>query len=194
MSTPTLEHTGFVYGMPEKDYHAHPALGSTSLKLLSDPDLSLAEAKYQMEHDEHKEVYEVGTLGHALILEGSYDHLIHRVEGVEKYLTKDAKAQRDWALNEGLIPINDSEVESKLQLVHDIRDSVMAHPIAKDLLQAGQPEVLLLVVGADLGVQAPLLLVEEHVVELGLRLQGLEGRLVGVGGLALAVGLLEQRL
>lgn len=141
MSTPTLETTGFIYDMPEKDYHAHEALGSTSLKLLSDPDLSLAEAKYQMENNEHKEVYEVGTLGHGLILEGSYDHLIHRVEGEDAYRTKTAKAAKDWALNEGLIPINDSEVESKLGLVHKIRDSVMAHPIASQLLQDGQPEV-----------------------------------------------------
>lgn len=140
MSAPTLENTGFVYDLAENEYHAHPALGSTSIKLLSDPDLSLAEAKYQMENNEHKEAYEVGTLGHALILEGSYDHVIHRVHE-DSYRKKVAQEAKDWALNEGLIPINDSEVESKLSLVQKIRDSVMDHPIASQLLQDGQPEV-----------------------------------------------------
>lgn len=141
MSTPTLETTGFVYDLDEKKYHAHEALGSTSIKLLSDPDLSLAEARYQMDNHEDKEAYEVGTLGHALVLEGSYDHLIHRLEGVKAYRTNEAKAARDWALNEGLIPINDSEADSKLSLVEKIRDSVMAHPLASQLLQDGSPEV-----------------------------------------------------
>lgn len=129
-----------IYDMPEKEYHAHPALGSTSIRLLGDPELSLADVKYKMENSEQKEAYDVGTLAHALILEGNLDHLIKLVP-FDSYRSNAAKQARDDALNDGLIPINESEEESKLGAVYRMRDAVMAHPIAKELFTGHQPEV-----------------------------------------------------
>lgn len=140
MSTPTLEHAGFIYDLPSKEYFGSDALGSTSVKTLSDPDLSLADVKYQLEHDEDKPAYDIGTLGHALILEGSLDHLVVEVP-FDSYRTKAAREARDEAYNAGLIPVNESEVETILAPLQKIRDSVMTHPIAGELLQDGQPEV-----------------------------------------------------
>lgn len=132
--------TQIIYDMPEKEYHAHHALGSTSIRLLSDPYLSLADVKYQMDNSEQKEAYDVGTLAHALILEGSLDHLIKFVPHKD-YRTKAAKAAKDDALNEGLIPINESEEYSKLGAVYRMRDEVMKHPIAAELFTGHQSEV-----------------------------------------------------
>lgn len=128
--------------MPAKEYFAHPGFGSTSIRTLSDPDISLAEVEYLLSHDEHKPEYDVGTLAHALILEGSLDHLVHRVDAKD-WRTKAAKEERDQAYNNDMIPINNSEADSILAPVEAMRDAVMAHPIAKDLLTGHVPEVSL---------------------------------------------------
>lgn len=128
--------------MPAKEYFAHPGFGSTSIRTLSDPDISLAEVEYLLGHDEHKPEYDVGTLAHALILEGSLDHLVHRVDAKD-WRTKAAKEERDQAYNNDMIPINNSEADSILAPVEAMRDAVMAHPIAKDLLTGHVPEVSL---------------------------------------------------
>src|SRR5699024_800889 len=91
---------------------------------------------------EHKPEYDVGTLAHALILEGSLDHLVHRVDAKD-WRTKAAKEERDQAYNNDMIPINNSEADSILAPVEAMRDAVMAHPIAKDLLTGHVPEVSL---------------------------------------------------
>lgn len=132
--------TGLVWDLPAEQYFANPALGSTSIKTLSDPDISMAEAQYLLSHNEHKPAYDVGTLAHALILEGSLDHLVQRVE-YDNYYKKEAKAARDAAYADGLIPINNSEVDSVLAPVEAMREAVMAHPIARELFTSHEPEV-----------------------------------------------------
>lgn len=134
--------TQIVYDMPAEDYFAHPAFGSTSIRHLSDPEVSLAEVKHLLEHDEHKKEYDVGTLAHALILEGSLDHLVVEVP-FDTYHSKDAKEMRDAAYAAGLVPLKTPELESILAPVEAMCDSVMAHPIAKDLLTGHAPEVSL---------------------------------------------------
>src|SRR5690625_4119861 len=99
--------------MPAEDYFANPAFGSTSIKLLSDPDISLAEVKYLLEHDEHKKEYDVGTLAHALILEGTLDHLVAPLPFPD-YRTKAAREARDLAYSAGMIPVNESEQETMM--------------------------------------------------------------------------------
>ena len=136
----TIETRNLVYGMPAPEYHAAEGLGSTSIKTLSDPDISLAEAHHMMHTDDQKDEYDVGTLGHGLILEGSLDHLVKRIK-VDAYRTDKAKAARDQARNEGLIPINDSQEKTILEPVRRIRDAVMAHPVAGPLLTGHQAEV-----------------------------------------------------
>lgn len=131
-----------IHDMPAEDYFANPAFGSTSIRHLSDPEISLQEVKYLLEHDEHKEAYDVGTLAHALILEGSMDHLIVEVDA-DDYRTKAAREARDAAYAENKIPVNNSEWETMLKPIHGMQAAVYHHDIAQDLLTDHQPEVSL---------------------------------------------------
>lgn len=132
--------SGLIYDMPAPEYHATKALGSTNIKTLADPDISMFEARRMLTHNEHKAVYDMGTLGHGLILEGTYDNLIRRIDA-DSYRTKDAREERDAAYADGLIPVNDSEVETMLDPLEKIRDAVMNHSIAGQLLTGHKPEV-----------------------------------------------------
>lgn len=132
-----------LYDLPAHEYHAMEGLGSTSIKTLADPEISLHEARYLLDHNEHKVEYDVGTLAHALILEGSLDDLVVRVHA-DSWRTKAAKEARDEAYAAGLIPVNDAEVESILDPVERMRDAVMSDPIAAPLLTGHLPEVSIL--------------------------------------------------
>lgn len=120
--------------MSNDAYHAHPALGSTSLKTLATD--SPARWLYEQENPERKSAFDVGNLAHALILEGDLDRLVRRVH-FKNYLKKDAQHERDMAYNDGLIPINDTEVETKLGAVYAMRDAVMEHETASQIVAEG---------------------------------------------------------
>lgn len=126
--------------MPAEDYFANPAFGSTSIRYLSDPEISLQEVKHLLEHDEHKKEYDVGTLAHALILEGSLDHLVVEVDAKD-YRTNKAREARDAAYAQNKIPVNNTERDTMLAPVEAMRDAVLDHPIANDLLTGHDPEV-----------------------------------------------------
>lgn len=129
-----------IYDLDETEYHAHEALGSTSIKTLSDTGISMAEVKVMLNSNEHKRTFDVGSLAHALILEGSLDRLVERVD-VDAWRTSDAKQAKAAAYASGKIPINNSEVESILQPVERMADSVMNHQLASSLLTDFSPEV-----------------------------------------------------
>ena len=131
-----------VYDMPASDYFADNALGSTSIKTLSDPELSLSDVYYQLHNNVHKAEYDVGTLGHALILENSIEDVITLVP-YDSYRTKAAREARDEAYKNGLIPVNESEATTMLDPLYAIRDEVLGHPIAGPLLTGGHAEVSL---------------------------------------------------
>ena len=142
-----------VYDMPAEDYFANPAFGSTSIKLLSDPDISLAEVKHLLGHDEHKKEYDVGTLAHALILEGTLDHLVAPLPFPD-YRTKAAREARDLAYSAGMIPVNESEQETMMGPIEAMRDAVFDHPIAAELFTCHQPEVSLFWEQGGVGMKA----------------------------------------
>lgn len=129
-----------IYDLDETAYHAHEALGSTSIKTLSDTNISMAEVKVLLNSNEHKRVFDTGSLAHALILEGSLDRLVERVD-VDAWRTNDAKESKAKAYAAGKIPINNSEVESILAPVERMADSVMSHRLASSLLTDFKPEV-----------------------------------------------------
>jgi len=87
---------------------------------------------YIDEPQEPKEEFDVGKLFHALVLEGSLDRLVKRVDA-DDYRTKAAREERDKAIREGLIPINNTEVDTKLGVVFEMHEAIMAHPIAGPL-------------------------------------------------------------
>ena len=129
-----------VYDMPSDEYHASKALGSTSITALADPELSLSDVYYRLHNREQKPEYDVGTLGHALILENSIEDVITLVP-YDSYRTKAAREARDEAYKNGLIPVNESEATTMLDPLYAIRDEVMNHPIAGPLLTGGHAEV-----------------------------------------------------
>nr|MDQ5861771.1 PD-(D/E)XK nuclease-like domain-containing protein [Actinomycetota bacterium] len=114
---------GIYEGVNSDDYHADPALGSTSLKTLASR--TPAHWKWESEHPVHKDIYDLGTVTHSLILEGDES-------GVE-VIDVDDKRGNKWtipaaaAVNNGKIPLKRSEWE----MVKAMRDSVMAHPLAR---------------------------------------------------------------
>lgn len=117
--------------MSNKEYHAHPALGSTSLKTLATD--APARWLYEQENPERKDAYDLGNLAHALILEGNLDRLVRRVD-YDNYRSDAARHERDMAYNDGLIPINNSEVDKKLGAVYEMRNAVMEHEVASQML------------------------------------------------------------
>lgn len=59
---------GIYEGISSADYHADPALGSTSLKTLATR--TPAHWRWESAHPVHKDIYDLGTVTHSLILEG----------------------------------------------------------------------------------------------------------------------------
>lgn len=114
------------------DYHADPALGSTSLKTLALR--TPAHYKWESEHPVHKDVYDIGTLTHSLILE--QDKAKHKVIEVDdkrgnKWSIPAAEARED-----GLIPVTPKEWAD----IEGMHDSVMAHPLARNAFTGHRAE------------------------------------------------------
>lgn len=130
MTTET-QHIEHITDMSNADYHAHPALGSTSLKTLATD--SPARWVYEQENKEQKDAFDIGNLAHALILEGDLDRLVRRVD-YDDYRKAAARQERDMAINDGLIPINNTEVETKLGPVYEMRNAVMEHETASQMI------------------------------------------------------------
>lgn len=115
-----------------EDYHSDPALGSTSLKTLATR--TPAHWKWESEHPVHKDAYDIGTLAHSLILEG--DESKHRVIDVDDKRGNKWTIPANEAREEGLIPLTPKEWAS----IVGMRDSVMAHPDARQLFTGHRAE------------------------------------------------------
>jgi len=129
----SMYHARGVYAdISNTDYHKDPALGSTSLKTLA----ARTPAHYQHEkaHPKSSDAFDLGTVAHSLILEGDESgvKVIEVTEKKGKVWTEPADAARA----EGRIPLKTSEWEQ----VKAMRDSVMAHPIARDYLTGHRAE------------------------------------------------------
>lgn len=128
----TITEPGIYAGISNTDYHRDPALGSTSLKTLA----TRTPAHYQHDkaHPKSSVAFDIGTVTHSLILEGSES-------GVE-VIDADAKRGKVWtdpataARDSGKIPLLWSEWEQVIAM----RDAVMSHPIAHDLLTGHKAE------------------------------------------------------
>lgn len=123
---------GIYADISNHDYHADPALGSTSLKTLALR--TPAHWKWESEHPVHKDVYDLGTVTHSLVLEGDES-------GVEVIDVADKRGAKwtvpaDAAINDGKIPLKRAEWET----VKAMRDSVMAHPLARNALTGHRAE------------------------------------------------------
>lgn len=114
---------GIYEDISNADYHADPALGSTSLKTLATR--TPAHWKWESEHPVHKDVYDVGTVAHSLILEGDESDVV--IVDAADWRTKAAKEAKEEARAAGKIALLQKEFDPILAM----RDSVMAHPLAR---------------------------------------------------------------
>lgn len=110
-------------GISNAEYHRDEALGSTSLKTLATR--TPAHWKWERDNPVHKDAYDIGTLAHSLILED--DTSLHAVIDVPDKLGNKWKIPATEAKAKGLIPVTPKEWAG----IEAMRDSVMAHPLAR---------------------------------------------------------------
>lgn len=123
---------GIYAGISNSDYHKDPALGSTSLKTLATR--TPAHYQYDLTHPKSSAAFDLGTAAHSLILE-------HDETGVV-VIDVDSKRGKAWTE-----PASAAEALGQIALtskewaqVKGMRDSVMAHPLARAALEGGEPE------------------------------------------------------
>ena len=120
--------------MPERDYHAHPALNASTLKAVATKPL----AKVRHDIDNRAAYNPAFTLGHAvhrLILEGTGDGIV--LIDKPDYRTKEARVSRDAALAVGHIPLLPNEHDQVVAMCAAVKNDDTAGP----LLTGHQPEV-----------------------------------------------------
>lgn len=135
-----------VPGMPEAEYHAHPALSSTGArKLLACP----AKFAYEREHGSTPTTaMERGTAAHLAVLGVGPDLVI--VDAPD-WKTKTAREKRDAARADGAVPLLAHEYEHSQAMAEALRQ----HPVAGPLFApgTGTAEVSLFWTDPDTGVE-----------------------------------------
>lgn len=111
-------------GISNADYHADPALGSTTLKLLASPG-GPAKWKATRGFIEHKPAFDLGTAAHSILLENDRSNI--EVVNADSWRTKAAKKARDAAYAAGKTPLLAADVA----LAERMAEAVMAHPVAR---------------------------------------------------------------
>ncbi|MBP3044860.1 PD-(D/E)XK nuclease-like domain-containing protein [Arthrobacter jiangjiafuii] len=113
---------GIYADISNRDYHADPALGSTSLKTLA----LKTPAHYQHDkaHPKSSDAFTLGTAAHSLILEGDTSNIV--IVDAANWLTKAAKEAKAEALAVGKQPLLTKEMAQ----IEAMRDSVMLHEVA----------------------------------------------------------------
>jgi len=128
-----MYHARGVYAdISNTDYHKDPALGSTSLKTLATR--TPAHYLYDRAHPKQSAAFDLGTVAHSLILEGDESGVVV-IDVADKRGAK-WTAYADKARYEGKIPLLTKEMAQ----VTAMRDSVMAHPLARDYFTGHRAE------------------------------------------------------
>lgn len=128
-----MSYTPGIYAdISNRDYHADPALGSTSLKTLATK--TPAHWKWQSENPAHKDVFDLGTAIHSIVLEQDESNIVE-VEA-STWQTKKAQEAKVAARAEGKVPL----LTKDLELARAIGASVMEHPLASKMLTGHKAE------------------------------------------------------
>lgn len=140
MSACMTEQSGLIFDLPAGEYHAGlrrdvKPLSSTFAKEL------LNTSPYEAKNSEREDspAFAIGRAIHELTLEGEYKTIAPL--DVDDFRTKDARALRDEAIEQGLTPMKVSDLEH----VEAIAAAVRKHPIAAEILSEGHAEVSALV-------------------------------------------------
>ncbi len=123
---------GFYDNIPEAEYHAdRDSLSVSGAKLiLKAPALF----RYRLDNPEHKDVFDVGSAAHSLVL-GVGAPI--RVVYADSWRGKDAREERDHARANGETPL----LEADHKRVVAMADELSSHTLAMRLLADGKPEV-----------------------------------------------------
>jgi hypothetical protein len=132
------------YDIPEADYHRDPlrhlggSLSSTTARKLLPPSCP-ALARYAVEHPEHKDAYDLGSVTHRLTLGAGCE--IVEVPAAT-WQTKAAKEAREDARARGAVALLSKDLAAAMAM----RDAVHADPLAHALLTlpGGAPEQTLI--------------------------------------------------
>lgn len=128
--TLTIDAPVLIDGMPEAEYHAHPALSASGAKRILPPSCP---SVFKWERDNgrpEKRAFDFGHAAHGLVL-GVGEPLV--VVDAENWMTKAAKEQRDAAYAVGHVPI----LKREHVTVQAMADAILAHPVASVLFRAG---------------------------------------------------------
>lgn len=137
---------GIVHGMPELEYHAHPALGSTSIRKVLESPAKFAE--YRKEPFKPTAAMRLGTAVHAKVL-GTPSPVV--VLDYDNYRTKPAQVERDVAIASGKTPYLAGSDD--LTAIDAMAEAVLAHRGARQILEtAPGREVSLFTTDPETGV------------------------------------------
>lgn len=134
-----------ILGMPEAEYHAHPALSSTGARKLLD---SPARFDYWRTHPaEPKREFDLGSAIHSETLGTGYGIV---VLDFKDFRTNDAKNAASDAREAGLIPV----LKHVYEQVQPIAQAVLKHPTARAFFeQPGDAEASVFSTDPETGVQ-----------------------------------------
>lgn len=134
-----------IYSLPSEQYHADPcavpSLSNSIAKALLDQSpmhARMAHPKLNPAHrpDENSR-FDLGSAAHAVLLEGNQSKVC--VIDAADWRTKDAKAKRDEARANGLLPILAKHDSAIKRMVKAAQDFISASPL-RGVWKAGKPE------------------------------------------------------
>lgn len=138
MSATTEERAGFVHDLDERTYHAD----TTSLSVSGAKTLLKAPALFRWQQDNpvHKDVFDIGTAAHKLVLGVGADIAVHEYDADKVKSPKSTKAWKDQQAEvraAGGVLLLPDEWDN----VRAMADKLSEHSLAMQLLSDGQPEV-----------------------------------------------------
>lgn len=141
-----------VFGLDEREYHAHPSLSSTQARQLLE---SPSHYKWGLDHPRaDTQAFDVGTAAHTKILGVGSGIIAYPEEHITPGGNVSTKAATvAWAAEQranGLTPVTPDSVAS----VDAMAEAVLAHPVARGLLeQPGNPEASIFSTDPDTGIE-----------------------------------------
>jgi hypothetical protein len=133
-----MTYTGIVHGLPDTAYHAAAGLSSTGAKkLLKSP----AHFAWSLSHpQEPKAEFDVGTATHSRVLGVGAQAEVYPDDVLAKNGSTNTNAAREFeeaCRADGKIPLK----KVQYNVVRLMSESVLAHPIARAIIEQGRPEV-----------------------------------------------------
>ncbi len=142
-----------VHHLCAADYHAADAVSNTSLRWFRKSGLHYKAFRDGKIANESTKPQQIGTLTHALILEGKADFVTapetYPGKGGDKPWSKNATYCKEWEENQTDLVISSSQAAQ----IRAANATIKAHPLTSNLLSDGQPEVSLFAVCPKTGLQ-----------------------------------------